>query len=372
MVKATDGIDVCITFDTTGSMYPCLTQVRREARQTVKQLFRDIPGLRVAVIAHGDYCDEHSTYVTKALNFSSDQDRICDFIENVGPTHGGDAPECYELVLNEARQLNWQAGKAKVLVVIGDDVPHGPNYRENKKKLDWRNELGLLLEAGINVYGVHCMPGIRQHSKSFYEEIARKTGGFYLTLDQFSRITTLIKAICYKQSGDEQLHSFEAEIKSAGQMDRNMTFVFSVLFGKTPADLPKSESGLVPVPAGRFQVLYVDEAQGIQAFVKDQGCDFKKGRGFYELTKPETVQGFKEIILVDKATGDIFTGAEVREMMGLPPQTAEKSSARQDVKIKPVSFAKYRVFIQSTSWNRKLVPGTHLMYEVSDWEHSEV
>ncbi len=369
MAKKTDGIDVLITFDTTGSMYPCLTQVRRTVRETVKRLFRDIPGLRVAIIAHGDYCDEGNPYVTSALDFSNDESRICRFIENVERTFGGDAPECYELVLNQARKLNWQAGKAKALVMIGDDVPHGPTYPQNTKHIDWRNELELLLEAGIHVYGVHCMPGIRRHSKSFYEEIARKTGGFYLTLDQFHTITDLLMAVCYKQSGNEQLESFEAELKGKGRMDRNMTITISVLLGKKP-DLPKADSRLNPVPTGRFQVLYVDEAQGIRDFVKEQGCEFKKGRGFYELTKPENVHGYKEIILVDKATGDIFNGPAVREMMGLPPQVDQHSSLRQDVKIKPVDFAKYRVFIQSTSWNRNLVAGTHLMYEVDDWDRA--
>ena len=65
-----NNIDVCITFDTTGSMYPCLTQVRRSVEQTVGRLFRDIPDLRIAIIAHGDYIDERSYYVTKIFDFS--------------------------------------------------------------------------------------------------------------------------------------------------------------------------------------------------------------------------------------------------------------------------------------------------------------
>lgn len=34
----------------------------------------------------------------------------------------------------------------------------------------------------------------------------------------------------------------------------------------------------------------------------------------------------------------------------------------------PVSFYKYKIFIQSTSYNRKLVGNTTLLYEVEDWE----
>ena len=101
----TESIDVCLTFDTTGSMYPCLTQVRRAQAELVKRLFKDIPNLRIAVIAHGDYCDAGDPYVTKTLDFSSDKKKICKFIEKVESTYGGDAPECYELVLHESRLI---------------------------------------------------------------------------------------------------------------------------------------------------------------------------------------------------------------------------------------------------------------------------
>ena len=171
----TEPIDVVLTFDTTGSMYPCLTQVRRVIVSLCKTLFDDIPDLRLAIIAHGDYCDKNHPYITKIMDFSSNLPYIIDFVRNVEPTNGGDTPECYELVLYEARtKLKWKSGRSKVVVMIGDDVPHGPSYPDNVLKIDWRNELGLLLEAGINVYGVHAMPGCRSHSKSFYTEIARR------------------------------------------------------------------------------------------------------------------------------------------------------------------------------------------------------
>ena len=37
--------EVLISFDTTGSMYPCLTQVRREVRNLVDTLMKDVPDL---------------------------------------------------------------------------------------------------------------------------------------------------------------------------------------------------------------------------------------------------------------------------------------------------------------------------------------
>lgn len=58
-------IDVVISFDTTGSMYPVLTQVRRKMKEAVNRLMDELPGIHIGLIAHGDYCDARSTYVTR-------------------------------------------------------------------------------------------------------------------------------------------------------------------------------------------------------------------------------------------------------------------------------------------------------------------
>jgi hypothetical protein len=137
-------------------------------------------------------------------------------------------------------------------------------------------------------------------------------------------------------------------------------------------DAPKKysymEDGLNPVPSGRFQVIEVDEESTIQDFVKDQGLAFKKGRGFYELVrygkKKYKVQQYKEIILMDRESGDFFNGAEVRRILGLQPQIEGKGEVES---LPPRSLDKYRVFIQSTSYTRVLVPGSALLYEVEDW-----
>ncbi len=388
-MKNLNSIDVSITFDTTGSMYPCLTQVRRYIREVINRLFKDIPDLRISIIAHGDYCDASRYYVTKILDFSTDVTQIENFVNNVGPTHGGDFPECYELVLHEARtELSWQSGRSKVIVMIGDAIPHGPEYSMNTKKIDWRNELGLLLEAGINVYGVHAMPGIRSMSKPFYEEIAKKTGGFYLTLDQFSYVSDLIMGICYKQDSEEKFVSFVSDLNSNGKMTRGLKDSFRVMADKPTGDFVESfesvfgsddtiytfeKDGLNPVPSGRFQVMEVTDESRIDHFIKEQGVTFKRGRAFYELVrfgkKRYKVQPYKEIILMDRESGDFFTGKECRELLGLDKwKPRSECSGGEYQSLSPKSIDRYRVFIQSTSNTRKLVPGSSLLYEIEDWE----
>lgn len=352
-------VELVVSFDTTGSMYPCLTQVRRKISETVKRLAKDIPGMRFGVLAHGDYCDAGSTYVTKALDLTDDGAAVVRFVENVGPTGGGDAPECYELVLNEARSFKWTEGYKRALVLIGDDVPHPPAH--NPKKLDWRKELEALAKIDVPVYGVQCLN--RRHATPFYEELARKSGGFHVSLDQFSYIVDALLAIAYNQQGGAPaVEKFETEVKREGRMSRGIDRVFTALLGRSKPSAAFASGDLRAVAPGRFQVLEVDSGASIKDFVVANGLTFKTGRGFYEFMKTETIQGHKEIVLMDKATGDLFTGEDARDMLGLP----RDSTAR----IKPAALDKYVVFVQSTSYNRKLVGGTRFLYEVDDWDRA--
>jgi hypothetical protein len=114
-------------------------------------------------------------------------------------------------------------------------------------------------------------------------------------------------------------------------------------------------SGLVPVPPTRFQLLHVDYEADIKSFVEKQGVTFKKGRGFYQFTKSEEIQEKKEVVLRNKVTGDMFTGSEARNFIGLPFGTRGQ--------IRPKYSNDYQIFVQSTSNNRKLMRNTLFLYE---------
>ena len=347
-------IEIVFSFDTTGSMYPCLTQVRRKIKHTVNRLLNEIPGIRIGIIAHGDYCDEKDAYVTKIFDLSGDVDEICNFVQNVEPTFGGDAPECYELVLHQSRSLSWSEDSHKTLVMIGDDIPHAP--ARNPKKLNWRTELKALIEQEITVYGVQALN--RSHAKLFYQELAEKSGGYHLSLDQFAHITDYFLAICYQQSSEDQLQDYEKEINSQGRMNRSLYNMFNTMFKRDGEDFYQ-EADLNAVSPSRFQVLSVDDKVSLKNFVVENGLAFKRGRGFYEFTKTETIQANKEILLMDKKTGDLFAGDSVRGMLGIPENVK--------VRIKPTDLEQYTVFVQSNSYNRKLMANTRFLYEVEDW-----
>lgn len=350
-------IDVVISFDTTGSMYPVLTQVRRKIKEAVQRLTRELPGIHIGIIAHGDYCDVN-TYVTKHLDLTADTQAIIDFVTGTQATGGGDAPECYELVLHEVQTFSWRPDATRVFVLIGDDVPHQP--ATNPQHLNWRTEVAALTAQGVSVYGVQALN--RRHATHFYRELAHASGGFHLNLDQFAEITDMLIAICYRQDAnpDPKMRAYEDEVQRQGRMSRSLKRAFATLQGRPLSVEETGPADLRAVPSGRFQILEVDESQPIQLFAQRNGLIFKAGKGFYEFTKTETIQARKEIVLQHRETGDLFAGNQARVMLGLP--------IGEEARIRPTHLAEYRVFVQSTSYNRKLVRHTRFLYEVADYD----
>lgn len=84
--------------------------------------------------------------------------------------------------------------------------------------------------------------------------------------------------------------------------------------------------------------------------------DYLKGAAFYELTKPETVQDYKQIVIRNRKNGKCYGGPAARQMLGLPDFG--------QVRLRPGDHGQYDIFIQSTSVNRKLMKGTRVVY----WE----
>lgn len=58
----------------------------------MKRLLRDIPNIRIGVLAHGDYCD-YRNYVVREQELTSRVEALTKFVEDVPSTGGGDMPE---------------------------------------------------------------------------------------------------------------------------------------------------------------------------------------------------------------------------------------------------------------------------------------
>lgn len=357
-------VDIVFSFDSTGSMYPAIAELRRKVAETIDTLFSIVPNLRIGLIAHGDYND--SPYETKVIDLTDDKATLIHFVKTVETTHGfGNGGECYEKVLSVAGKMSWYAEK-RAFVMIGDEPAHSVGKRIGAHfglpltvSLDWRNELRLLQDAlNITPYMVRCLN--RSDSRAFHNEFSNRAQTPLLELAQFSSIVELLTALVFKQQSNDLLESYGNELETAGKLNRNVANLINSLLGKAPIlpYAPVYAGDLVPVDPARFQRLHVDSATDIKSFVQSTGAAFKLGKGFYQLSKREEIQPRKEVVLVDNKTGDMFSGNQARVLIGLP----YGERGYKDTYDIP---REYTAYVQSTSVNRKLMPGTMFLYEAS-------
>ncbi len=127
------------------------------------------------------------------------------------------------------------------------------------------------------------------------------------------------------------------------------------LFADNVGSLTKKDVVSNCKPISDFYEFHVGTNQGgmaIRDFVQDATKrPYSIGSAYYELTKPETIQAGKVFLIQDKSTGKVYDAP--RDLLGVP--------VGYDVKINAGHFDKWRVFVQSTSVNRKLVYGTSVL-----------
>lgn len=124
-----------------------------------------------------------------------------------------------------------------------------------------------------------------------------------------------------------------------------------------PDDLTKTDMSKLKDISQEVQLLPVThrDPEAIAPFFQAKlNRPFEKGKVFYELTKSEKLQPYKRILVQDMATGKMFEGNEARSLLGI--------KFDQQVRVRPGKDKQKRVFIQSTSLNRKLVTGTEVVF----------
>lgn len=356
-----ESLDLLIVFDDTGSMSSVRKQVRQKIDELTSTLFKEVKDLRIAVFIQNDYCDAPNELMMQ--DFTDSASTIKKFVHSDSPCGGGDSDECYELSLNKARSLNWKSPN-RALVIIADAEPHkvGYTYRGIRYDLDWKVECAALAEMDVQIYSVQALGN--RSATYFYEQMARITNGVKLDLSQFAHVETYIKAIAYRQSGN--LDKFE---NSDPQFKTNLSLknMFQKLRGFSGDRSLEDKMEFL----SKFQVLKVDTdgETSIRDFVEMNGCTFQKGKGYYQLIErtadgkanSEEVQANKEVIFVDKSTGEVNSDTfSCRKLLGVPFGTKGKVKPLQI----PDVMDKYEIFIQSNSYNRKLDPGVKFLYEL--------
>lgn len=112
-------------------------------------------------------------------------------------------------------------------------------------------------------------------------------------------------------------------------------------------------TNLKQLPATDYLLLPIQNDSVIKSFVENwTKAPYVNGSSYYQLTKPEKIQSYKQICIQDKMNGKIYSGVNARSMLALP---------NQEVKVNPASHNAFDIFVQSTSTNRKLIKGTKLL-----------
>jgi len=137
--------------------------------------------------------------------------------------------------------------------------------------------------------------------------------------------------------------------RSKGQRGTKSFFKVD-LAGVSARDVQKN---LDELSANEYQILDIRKEGQIREFVEKMTKKaYIKGCAYYELTKSETVQQYKEICIQNRLNGKVYGGNNARSILGLPSAEA---------RVSPGDHGDWRIFVQSTSVNRKLMGGTLLL-----------
>lgn len=101
-----------------------------------------------------------------------------------------------------------------------------------------------------------------------------------------------------------------------------------------------------------YVILHCDEREEIRSWIHAQGYEYTIGRALYQWTKTESIQPQKAAYFRSRKDGKLYGGSKARELAGFP---------QLEIRTKPDKNSEFDTFIQSTSVNRKLVPGTDVL-----------
>lgn len=113
-------------------------------------------------------------------------------------------------------------------------------------------------------------------------------------------------------------------------------------------------ASLVPLTPGGYTFHPVKSDERVDEFVaRVTGHPYQVGRAYYQLSKAETIQPQKQIAI--ETPKGVFSGPEARTLLGLPDHHIKAGFRSGDL------APGVTVFVQSTSYNRKLKSGTRLL-----------
>lgn len=148
----------------------------------------------------------------------------------------------------------------------------------------------------------------------------------------------------------ESTEGFSNYYRSRSMNKTSTKKFFADLSQVTPTQIKRELDDL----SGQYRTYEVDKEYDIKSFVEARtGRPYQPGSTFYELTKAEKVQAYKDILVMKRGEKKIYGGTDARDLLNLPKN--------DDIKLDIKNLSEYKLFLQSTSQNRKLVRGTTIL-----------
>lgn len=154
-----------------------------------------------------------------------------------------------------------------------------------------------------------------------------------------------------RKVGDNIRVATEAFLTNRAQGIRGTTNLFNLDLSGVTIDNVKSE--LTELDPSTYHIFEATCDTSIKPFVESKtGRALVRGSANYQLTKRELIQGNKHIYIRETSTGKVYGGDHSRTLLQLPTS---------DVHVKPSDHSGFDIFVESTSVNRKILAGTHVL-----------
>ncbi|KAF4987741.1 hypothetical protein FGRMN_10165 [Fusarium graminum] len=124
MFKTACATDVLFLMDTTSSMGPYIDAAKEQVKKIVQDItetFYNEAEVRIAVVSYRDHCD---TINLRFIDFTTDVEKVSQFIDKLQASGGGDAPEDVLGGIEKAINASWK-NPTRCVIHIADAPPHG-------------------------------------------------------------------------------------------------------------------------------------------------------------------------------------------------------------------------------------------------------
>lgn len=193
--------DLVIVFDATLSQTPYWDAMKASITQLVDHVTNFSKGIRIAVVAYRDYCDEDD--LVEIQPFTPDAQKLIQFASNIRCLGGGgNGGEAIEVGLHEAiKLLKTSEAQTQLIVLIGDEPAHGV-LNKLPKKMNYITETNVIKSMKVPIYTVNTLEYEFRKVREHYQWYARETGGHALLLKNIEDLREILTLVIGKATGN--------------------------------------------------------------------------------------------------------------------------------------------------------------------------